>query len=701
MDGYVDPAHIAPAPQSHGLQLARVIRVFRQNLPLIFGMGLIGAVAAFTYSMTLQKYFTATSLIAVEGDRFAIPELQGALRNEATADPLPLVRTEMQALTSRDLVLAVIKKLKLNELAEFNPDLRTPTLYERTTGAVRSLLLGSEPAHVDDPYEKVVDDVLHKLTIFQDNRSLAIQVSFTAEEAPMSSTVLNTLVAEYIDRRAQRRILANQGANEVMNQRIEQARAELAALDQQMKDLRDKNDIVQLRAGGVGQQQLEDLATAVTRASVDRNQIETSYNHAMSLARSGSSDALADVLGSQTISRLREQEATASERVAQLSTRYQPGYPVLQSAKAELDSVRRQISSETQRIVASLGTQLRVAREHEADLKKQLDVARQTAVTAENSRAQLDQLQQEANSRRALYQTLLERAQQTSKQPMSDATPDVYVVSRASPPIAPSFPNSKVAGGLGGVAGSILGYIIALARIRQVDKFADTTDLTTATGLSIMSTLPSSYFARGRANLAARITMDPSAPEVQSMRELRTKVRHLGRSSSPRIVMFCSAPGGDDAMQLAVAYARVTALNDERVLLIDANLAEPSVTKLLGFESGDLLAVLAGQDWRDVATLDEETPLAILSPSRPAPDAHALLSSIPFQNLLIEARGEFDHVVLTSASAETMEALAVVQRAEATLMVINKKSKRGPAQAAADRLGVMSRHAVAALLIDR
>jgi succinoglycan biosynthesis transport protein ExoP len=201
--------------------------------------------------------------------------------------------------------------------------------------------------------------------------------------------------------------------------------------------------------------------------------------------------------------------------------------------------------------------------------------------------------------------------------------------------------------------------------------------------------------------MAARITMDPSAPEVQAMRELRAKVRHLGRSSSPRIVMFCSAPGGDDAVQIATAYARVTALNDERVLLIDANLQEPSVTRLLGFEAGDLLAVLAGQDWRDVATVDEETPLAMLSPSRAVPDSHALLSSIAFQNLLIETRAEFDHVVLTSAAAGTMDALAVVQRAEATLMVLNRKSKRGPAQAAADRLGAMSRHAVAALLIDR
>jgi succinoglycan biosynthesis transport protein ExoP len=700
MDVFVDPANIAP-PQSQGLQLTRVLRVFRENLPLILALGLVGAVAGYGYALTLPKYYTSTSLIAVEGDRFAIPELQGALRNENAADPMPFVRTEMQALTSRDLVQSVMTKLQLNQIPEFNAELRAPTLYERVTSALRALMPGSDPLRSANPDENVVNAIIKKLTIFQDNRSLAIEVSFTAEDPGLSAKVLNTLVAEYIDRRAQRRVSANKGANEVMTARVEQVRTEIAAIEQQMKDLRSKNEVVLLRAGGVGQQQLEDLATAATRAGVDRAQAETNYNHASALAKQGSSDALADVLGSPTISRLREQESTASERVAQLATRYQPGYPVLQSAKAELDSVRRQISLETQRIVSSLGTQLRVAREREADLKRQLEQARQVAVQSENTRAQMDQLQQEANSRRALYQTLLERAQQTAKQPTGSETPDVYVVSTATPPNAPSFPNSKIAGGLGGLAGSIVGYLIAIARIRKVDKFTDTADLATTTGLSIVSTLPSSYIGRGRTNMAARITMDPSAPEVQAMRELRTKIRHLGRSSSPRIIMFCSAPGGDDAVQIATAYARVTALNDERVLLIDANLQDPSVTRLLGFEAGDLLAVLAGQDWRDVATVDEETPLAILSPSQAAPDSHALLSSIAFQNLLIEARAEFDHVVLTSAAAGTMDALAVVQRAEATLMVLNRKSKRGPAQAAADRLGTMSRHAVAALLIDR
>ena len=119
-----------------------------------------------------------------------------------------------------------------------------------------------------------------------------------------------------------------------------------------------------------------------------------------------------------------------------MSSRYGSGYPGIRSAQAEASSAQRQLREETQRIVASLGTQVRVARQQETDIGKQLEDARRAGITSENSRAQLEQLQRESVTRRALYQTLLERAQQTVTQPTGTETPDVRVVSQAAPPAA-------------------------------------------------------------------------------------------------------------------------------------------------------------------------------------------------------------------------------------------------------------------------
>ena len=90
--------------------------------------------AAFAYAKSLPRSYTVAGTIAIEGQSFAIPELQGAVRPENMADPMLLVRTEVQALMSRQLIQSVIDKLGLHQLPEFNPALRPPGLYQKVRG---------------------------------------------------------------------------------------------------------------------------------------------------------------------------------------------------------------------------------------------------------------------------------------------------------------------------------------------------------------------------------------------------------------------------------------------------------------------------------------------------------------------------------------------------------------------------------------
>jgi len=119
---------------------------------------------------------------------------------------------------------------------------------------------------------------------------------------------------------------------------------------------------VGLRAGSLGQQQLEDLASVASKASVERAEIEAQWQRASVLSQRGSSDDLNTVLNSPTIAALRTQETQASQRVADLSSRYGPSYPAVLSAQANLAATRGQLAQETQRIVSSLASQLSVAR---------------------------------------------------------------------------------------------------------------------------------------------------------------------------------------------------------------------------------------------------------------------------------------------------------------------------------------------------
>jgi uncharacterized protein involved in exopolysaccharide biosynthesis len=701
------------------LHLDQFTKVLQRHLWLIGLCAVLAMVGAYAYAHTLPKTYTANSIIAVDGDSFAIPELQGALRADNSPDPMPVVLTEVQALTSRALVAAVAAKLHLNADPEFNSALRPPSLMEQGKDMVGSFiarLLPPSPATIapTGSDEEVLGSVSKALSVFQDNRSLVISVAFTSYDPKLAANFLNALIDEYVETRARRRVDANQGANAIMQQRIDQVRSDLANIEQQMRDLRSKSELVEVSAGSVGQQQVEQLTTAAAKATLDRSQLEVSYERAAAAAKQGSSDTLATVLNSPTISSLRDQEAQASQRMAELSSRFGANYPGVRSAAAQLASVHRQLSDEAARIVASLGDELRVARAQEADVLKQLDQARRAGVQSENARAQLEQLQQEATTRRNLYQTLLEREEQTVGQPAASETPDVRILSPAVPPSLPSGPNMKLAGIMGGAGGALLGSLLALTRIGSVRGFENAEEVMSATGLVVLGMFPRLLVRRDRGVLALRPSNTGAVgDDTEAMRIIRDRLRYTGRTGVPRCALFlASAPDAASfAAPIAAAFARVAAADGERVLLIEGNVQAPSLHMQLGLNAGGqsalqddeagLPAVLAGSYWRDVVMADSQLGLDLLLASGHTTDAHARLGGPLFQNLLVEARVDYDLVVLHGSPASSSEAIALVQRADTAILVIDGRIDQAATQSAVTRLSNVAHTPLAAVLLPR
>ncbi len=676
---------LSPAVSNpQGVRLGELAVLLRRRAWLIALCALCGAVAAVALSTLLPRLYTASSKITIAGESFAIPELQGVLRSDKS-DPMLFARTELQALSSRQLLRQVAGELSLDKLPEFNAALRRPSLASVVTEQIRSALSlaqdpaaagsqpGSQPVSQEDG---VVAAASRSLAVFNDNRSLVIDLSFTSQDPKLSADFVNTLVRDYISGQAGQRSTANQDANGALLKRIDVLNGEIAALEQQSRDIRGKSQIVGLRAGSVGQQQVEDLASAVTRASLERAQLESTWQRATALARHGTSDELAGVLSSETVSRLREQEAAAARQVAQLTTRYDSSYPGVRDAQASLESARRLLSQEVQRIIGSLTTQLQVAREHERDAQTQLTAARDDAVKNGNVQARLDDLRQQITDRRALAQNLLERTQQTITRPASEQTPDVRVLSEAFAPATPSSPKTGLAGMFGLLAGAVLGSLVAVGTARDRNA-ATTRDVARSDGLPILSVLPASL-AGDRHVQARRVFADPSGPDAEALRTLRARIRLHGRAAAPRVVAFIPAQQGETGSALSAAFARLAAMDGERVLLIEGDLRAPGLARALGVGGGELPDVLAGTlVWRDAVLRDPQSPLDLLFAARPAPDSHALLGGIRLQNLLVEARDDYTLIVLSAASAATpSDALVLAHRVDASIMVFSGRRAR-------------------------
>jgi succinoglycan biosynthesis transport protein ExoP len=464
--------------------------------------------------------------------------------------------------------------------------------------------------------------------------------------------------------------------------------------------LRTKGEVVGLRAGSLGQQQLEDLASAASKASVERAEIEAQWQRASVLSRRGSSDDLNTVLNSPTIAALRTQETQASQRVADLSSRYGPSYPAVLSAQANLAATRGQLAQETQRIVSSLASQLSVARAHEADTLKQLSEARLNGVKGENAQAELADLQHELAARRELYESLLRGAQQTTgplTPPNNTPTLDVRVLSAAVPPAYPSSPNTKLAAVFGGCGGIFFGLFLSFIRDRRANLFTTVDDVTAVTGLPVLAVVPRRH---GGVSLVSQIKQEPGGEVAEAFRFLRARLRNESRLGAPRSVVFAADDDDPGSAEIAASFAYVAARDGERVILVEGNVNEPQLAGLLGIANTDMLAVLEGEgDWRRALLSEQSAGLDLLVTCAPIPGSHALLASPKFQNLLVDLRAAYNLIVLNAASAKSADTFALALRADATVLVIDASTaKRTLVQEAATRLSTIVQSPLVAMM---
>jgi uncharacterized protein involved in exopolysaccharide biosynthesis len=688
------------APASNSLISPREIlsTLWRNSVP-IGVCAVVGAVAAYAYAATLPKSYTAYGAIALEGERVAIPELQGVLRTDDAPDPMPFVRTEAQALGAHPLLVRLTRELHLDRNPEFNAALRPPNLLGTLVGDIKSVLPHSPSVSGAGTDDALVNALVHALAITQDNRSLVIGVSFTAYDPRLAAEAVNRLVADYISDRVKRRSSADKGANAEITHRIAQVSGEISSLEHQMQDIRTRSGVISLRAGSVSQQELEDLATEESKAAVERSEIAANLARAQAAAATGSADELASVIDSQTISRLREQESEASARVADLAARFGSNYPPLRSANADLAAVRRQLSGEAHRIVASLTSQLNVAQAREADVKAQLETARQAGAQAQDVTAKLEQLQQDVTTRRALYSSLLQSEQQTVAQPRADALPDVRVLSNADIPGLPSAPNMKLSAGLGGIAGGLFAGLIAFARSTNTARFRGQADIEAATGAAVLAILPR---GTGRARwdkLPETVKAAPSGPDASALRSALTRLRTGVGGGAARVVAFAGAQRRREAAAVAAAFARVAACGGQSVLLIDAA-SGGQFARVLGALPGAMDDVMGGaRDWRDSLTHDPASPLDLLLGSGTSA-ATEEAGRVALENLLVEARDEYELIVLGAPSADEGPAAALARSADSTVRVVNTAcAKPAGTRAAAVRLADMSRSRLGIIIL--
>lgn len=151
---------------------------------------------------------------------------------------------------------------------------------------------------------------------------------------------------------------------------------------------------------------------------------------------------------------------------------------------------------------------------------------------------------------------------------------------------------------------------------------------------------------------AVRGLIDVRSPSAEPFRMLRLSVDLRPRENRKLPIVFTSASPGEGKSTVAANYALVAAQNERRVLLIDADLRQPSLHRLFGKECAQGLTEVIAADMKsgDVLKPIQETPgvLHLLTAGTPLPNAGDVVGSSRMAMLFASTAAEYDLVVVDS-----------------------------------------------------
>jgi len=404
----------------------------------IISLAILAGLVTFVGLSMVRPLYTSEARILIENDVSPFTRTatdQG--RDQLQVLDEQAVQSQVQVITSRDLVLEVVRSLDLTNNPEFAKD--------AGVGYFQRLLnrFGLGRGSPKSEQEKAADALLEHLSVYALNKSSVIAVDYTSGDSDLAAKAANRLADVYIEWQRTAKVDQTKDATLWLNNQIEELRKKTAQSETAVEQFRASQGLYQGSNNvTLGAQQLSELNSQLILAKAQQSEAEARARLIKQMLEAkGDIDATPEVLKSELIGRLIEQRVQVQRQIAELSATLLPSHPRMKQLNAELADVRGQIRAEVSKIVKSLENESQVAGARETSLRNSLNEAKSQSAGQGDAEIKLRALEREAKANRDLLESYLARYQDASARHEMGAVPaNASIVSRAHASTTPSFP---------------------------------------------------------------------------------------------------------------------------------------------------------------------------------------------------------------------------------------------------------------------
>jgi uncharacterized protein involved in exopolysaccharide biosynthesis/Mrp family chromosome partitioning ATPase len=649
--------------------------LWRRKRAIILPAVIVAILTGVAVEVATPKYkSSATILYEGRENVFLRADVNRTTGDPGLADDAALA-SQVQLILSRELALDVIRKLKLNELAEFDPLVAgiSPLKYALITMGV-----SRNPMKMTAE-ERVLESYYDRLTAFPVERSRVMTIEFVSNDPNLAARVTNAIADGYLEMQQSAKQQQNKGAAQWLQGQIDQLRPRVEEAEAKAAAFRGKSNLfLGTNNTTLSGQQLGELNSAVGVARAQKADAETRARLIRDMIRRGDPIEASDVINSDLIKRLSEQRITLRGQLAEQSSTLLDGHPRIKELRAQIGDLDKQITGEAEKLVRSLENDAKIAGARADALSGNLDQLKRQAVTTDEQDVQLRALEREAKAQRELLESYLAKFREaTTRETIGAAPPDTRIISRAVVSNTPYFPKKLP---------TIL--VAMLATLVIGAGFVTTGELMRHSpaggGAPVPVPVPVAAYGLAPTRPNAAPTHPALGVAFSAIDDLARSLRAAGEGGRRLAVFGVSRSVGTTltAVTLARALGR-----DARVVVIDLAVGSPGIAAIsTDPQAPGVAEVVRGTaSFGDVITRDKLSRVHLIATGQVGGDAAALPSS-PRLAMMVEALARtYDHVIIDAGT--TFEApVDRLHRLAPRAVLVSTEETGAPTMAARDRL---------------
>ncbi|MBG9389051.1 GumC family protein [Caenimonas aquaedulcis] len=562
----------------------------------------------------LRPTYRATTVLQIERAPARVVDFNrgNVDLEQASVDEYLGLKTQYELLRSRSLAERVIDELQLDRTRPANavPGAmpKGPAAGQESAasapppeGYIGRIVSGyrklSTPSTADPDIlgrEAVVGAFLGALAVEPVQNSRLVRLSVDNVDPALAARIANTTAQTFVSLGQERRIESSGYAKTFLEDQIKQMKVKLEESERKLNQYAQKKEILTLddKTSAINQTYI-DYAAALARAEQERIRTEALYNEVKA-----NPERATQSLDNKTVQTYKEQKAKLELEYQQNLRIFKPDFPKMQQIRAQIAEVDAQIKTEMLAVGAVIKAQYETAKAQEALLRERLGSTRKQVLSTQDNSIDLNLLKREVDTNRQLYDSLLERLKQVNIS-SNLTTNNLSIVDAAAVPLFPYKPNlqSNLLAGLG--IGLFLGLclVFLLEYLDDSIRFPDMVER--VLGVPLMGVVPVGDKKRSDAgSIAIDVHTDPRSSMAEAYRSVRTALQFSTSHGAPRRLLVTSTTRDEGKSTTALALSINFAQMGHHVLLVDGDMRNPSIHKMLGIPNETGLSNLLSDDAR-------------------------------------------------------------------------------------------------------